>query len=238
MEPMVTKDIIFVLVRPEFLGNIGAVARVMKNFGFTQLRLVNPPGNYKDSEARRMAVDAFDILKASQVYRTLGEALHDVEVVIGTTSGKQRDVNMVSAAQLNRVRGNTAKLAIVFGSEKDGLTKDELLRCHHTTTIVSNPSFPTLNLAQAAAVYAYELSLPEREDLDAAEPLSTGQHDDDLFEQLAILLDNAEFTRQYNREQLLAVLRSFYQRAHPTLREQSVLKAALHKINQRIAGGV
>lgn len=231
-------DTAFVLVRPEFLGNIGAVARVMKNFGLTQLRFVSPPRNYKDAEARKMAVDAFDLLKSAEVFPTLADALKDVEVAIATTSAKQRQVDSVSSRCLSRIIGqNVRKVAIVFGNERDGLTNDELLRCHHITSIPSAPDFHSLNLAQAAAIYAYELSTMNNVDLSqdsCSDRLTIGSDVDELIEQVASLLEKAEFTRKYNKHQLLVQLRAFYQRAHPTSREHDILKAAIYKLNHKI----
>ncbi len=234
--PPVKQNTIFILVRPEFLGNIGSVARVLKNFSFSQLRLVDPPRNYKDAEARRMAVDAFDVLKASEVFPTLSDALKDVQVAIGTTSGKQRDLAPVAAIELSSIlkRSQPQTTAIVFGNERDGLTREDLLRCHHTTTIGTNPGFSALNLAQAVAIYAYELTRDDSRNAEEMEILSNGEDDDDIFAQLSILLEKAEFTRTYNKQQILAELRAFYQRAHPTAREQALLKAALHKVNNKM----
>ncbi len=151
----------FVLVRPNFLGNIGSIARVMKNFGFTKLRFVKAPKDYKDSEARRMAVDAIDVLKNSELFESLEEALADIAVAIGTTSCQQRQLEPVPirviAPELSRLaKGN--KMAIVFGDERDGLTNNELARCHHIVTVPTNPDFAALNLAQAAGICAYEIA--------------------------------------------------------------------------------
>lgn len=151
----------FVLVRPNFLGNIGSIARVMKNFGFTKLRFVKAPKDYKDSEARRMAVDAIDVLKNSELFESLEEALADIAVAIGTTSCQQRQLEPVPirviAPELSRLaHGN--KMAIVFGDERDGLTNAELARCHHIVTVPTNPDFAALNLAQAAGICAYEIA--------------------------------------------------------------------------------
>ena len=76
------ENVSFVLVRPYYLGNIGSAARALKNFGFQQLSLVEPPHNYKDAEARMMAVGAFDVLKAALVYDSLSQAAIDTAVLL------------------------------------------------------------------------------------------------------------------------------------------------------------
>lgn len=245
----------FVLVRPNFLGNIGSIARVMKNFGFTKLRFVKAPKDYKDSEARRMAVDAIDVLKNSELFESLEDALADIAVAIGTTSCQQRQLEPVPirviAPELSRlVQGN--KMAIVFGDERDGLTNAELARCHHIVTVPTNPDFAALNLAQAAGICAYEMAncLEESESGVAAgavsgleieavsgpgfeaeiEPLSIGSADDILFEHLGKVLHHAGFTRTYNHDRVMMELRQFYQRAHATQRETDLLRGALLKL--------
>jgi TrmH family RNA methyltransferase len=232
-------SVIFVLVRPQFLGNLGSTARVLKNFGFDKLRLVAPPKNYKDAEARKMSVGAFDVLKAAEVFATLEEALSDVSFAIGTTSGKQReqlpmrwsDVMPLFAEQAGR-----NKCAIVFGDEVNGLSRVELQRCHHTATIPTNPDFPALNVSQAVGIAAYELAKLKNaaDESTAGAEYSTGATDDALFAQIDKLLDTSAFTKSFNREKVLAELRAFYQRAHPTAREADLLTGALIKLNEKL----
>lgn len=231
-------NVSFILVRPLFLGNIGACARAMKNFGFGRLRLVDPPRNYKDAEARKMAVGAFDLLKRAEVFASLSEALADVSLAGGTTSGRQREVEPVAierAAAALRLASAGNHVALVFGDERDGLTRSELDRCHHLITIPTDSRFPALNIAQAVAICAYELGRTQASAAEAAPRLPTGAEDDELFSQLELLLDRAGFSRAYNKENLKSELRSFYQRAQPTGREADLLRGALRKINQSIS---
>lgn len=253
-------NIYFVLVKPVFLINIGSIARVMKNFGFTKLRLVDPPRDYKHSESRRMAVDAFDVLKDSEVFDTLAEALQDISLGIGTTSGQQRDMqigSLLDAAPAARAAAQHNKVAIVFGDERNGLSRDDLLRCHQVMTIPTSEIYPALNLAQAVAVTAYELARPQsngdgeratlggtavrafgtRQISAKGNASPTGQQNDQLFQTFGELLDAADFSRSFNREKVLIEFRSFYQRAQPTEREHELLRGALFKIAQKINGG-
>lgn len=234
------QNVHFILVRPQFLGNLGSTARVMKNFGLHRLRLVAPPKNYKDAEARKMSVGAFDVLKSAETFNTLEEALSDITLAIGTTSGKQREFPPEPFASLlpaisERLANN--KCAIIFGDEVNGLLRSELQRCHHIATVPTTPDFPALNLSQAAGIAAYELSkLAGTQPQDATNTTySTGTTDDAIFAQLDRLLDDAGFTRTFNRDKVIAELRSFYQRAHPTVREAELLFGALMKLNAREA---
>ena len=236
---LVNSNVFFVLVRPVFLGNIGSIARVLKNFGCSNLRLVQPPPNYKDSEARRMSVGAFDVLKQAQVFKTLSEALEDINVALGTTSGQQREhvpqalqvvsPQIISAAKTNRV-------GFVFGDERDGLSRTELERCHHVITIPTELDFPALNVSQAVGIVAYELIRVPSSDRSSAVVYSSGKEDDALFVLFDRLLQQVEFSRTFNHASILSELRRFYQRAHPTARECDLLTGALHRINQKLAG--
>jgi tRNA (cytidine32/uridine32-2'-O)-methyltransferase len=237
-------NIYFVLVRPVFLGNIGATARLMKNFGFEKLRLVDAPRNYKDAEARKMAVDAFDILKAAEVFSSLPEAVADLNLVVGTSSGQQRSQPLESLPQfLERAAAqnleSTNKIAIVLGDERNGLSIDELAICNVQIRIPTNPLFPSLNVSQAACILAYEISkfctttdsVSSGDAVNASTDLLTTPDDErELFEQLSQVLEKIQFSRAHNKDLVLAQLRQFYKRALPTKRESDLLRGVLHRL--------
>jgi tRNA (cytidine32/uridine32-2'-O)-methyltransferase len=246
----------FILVRPEQLGNIGSTARAMKNFGLFDLRLVDAPRNYKDAEARQMAVGAFDILKASTNFKSFVSAIEDLQFVVGTSSGQQRKHSLVPIGEILRqpaMLSKDCKIGIVFGEERNGLRNDELERCHLTATIPTNPEFPSLNLAQAACLVAYELSKRDQladsdlvtsnesinyatapSDATKAATLPSIGEIEQLFELVTTLMEITDFSRTYNKTQVTAEIRSFYQRAIPTKRECDLLRGMLHKLNQSI----
>ena len=237
------QDIYFVLVRPVYLGNIGAFARLLKNFGFRKLRCVDAPKNYKDAEARKMAVGAFDILKSSETFTTLKDAVADVSFVVGTTAGQQRSQSLLTLTQaLEKVRASSGnKIAIVFGDERNGLSNEEITLCHILTCIETDKQFPSLNVAQAACVIAYELSKVCGVNADNAHQapavnLPTGKSDDELFEQVGTLLDRIEFSRKFNKDVVAKELRRFYYKAAPTKRESDLLRGVMHKLNQALEG--
>jgi tRNA (cytidine32/uridine32-2'-O)-methyltransferase len=236
-------NIYFVLVRPVFLGNIGATARLMKNFGFEKLRLVDAPRNYKDAEARKMAVDAFDVLKAAEVFSSLSEAVADLNLVVGTSSGQQRSQPLESLPQfLERAAAqnleSTNKIAIVLGDERNGLSIDELSICNVQVRIPTNPLFPSLNVSQAACILAYEISkfctlAVSAGSVEGASDslLATADDDRELFEQLSQVLEKIQFSRAHNKELVIGQLRQFYKRALPTKREKDLLRGVLHRLN-------
>lgn len=235
-------DFYFILVRPVYLGNIGSVARLMKNFGFANLRLVDAPRNYKDAEARKMSVGAFDILKTSETFSTLPEAIQDMHVVMATSSGQQRNLPLLTLTEaVNKTSeaGPNNKIAIVLGDERNGLSNEELHQCHLITRIETNPQFPSLNVAQAACVIAYEFSkictsYIQRQTSGSLSTLPSAQEQNQLFELIAELLDDVEFTRTFNKSLTIKQLRSFYHRALPTKRENDLLRGVMHKLKQSL----
>jgi tRNA/rRNA methyltransferase len=151
-----------VLVRTKYAGNLGSVARVMANFGVTDLRLVTPEAEVRSNEARALASHGEPVLESAGLYPTLAEAVSDC-VWVGATSArlgglyrKQNTVGcrdgMKHAAQM----ACSGRIALVFGPEDHGLTNDEVSLCHHLIHINAHPDYEVLNLAQAAAICLYE----------------------------------------------------------------------------------
>ncbi|MFA6212001.1 MAG: TrmH family RNA methyltransferase [Candidatus Obscuribacterales bacterium] len=239
-------NIIFILVRPNFLGNIGSTARVMKNFGFSQLRLVNPPRNYLDAEARKMAVDAFDVLKKAKIEDSLSQALSDINLAFSTSACQHRTEepealgHLVSKIEEQDLTSNN-KIAFVFGDERDGLTREEIARCHELILVPTEPTFASLNLAQALGIVAYELSrssgLVNCRKATTSEILPNGREEDELMQLTSILMDRANFSRRYNRELVTMQLRSALQKMRPNKREFDLLRGFLLRLNDKLEQG-
>ncbi len=156
-----------VLVRPRSPGNVGSVARAMKNFGMTDLCLVDPrlhrasdrqgEAPYFETESRRMAWHASDILDRGRTFRTLAAAVADCGVVLATSPqpvSRMRTLSPEEAAAMLAKRSD-APGAVVFGSESSGLTNDEAALCSGVIVIPTDPAYRDLNLAQSAAVIGY-----------------------------------------------------------------------------------
>jgi TrmH family RNA methyltransferase len=154
-------NIFFVLVGPTEPGNIGAAARAIKNMGFRRLELVSPVP-YLTDEARAMACQAKDVLEKAKVYRTFRSAMARKSLIVGTTRrlGSRRGLVMDVRQAARRMAEAAASngVAILFGNEHTGLTNRELEECGLVLTIPTNPSSPSLNLAQSVMIVAYELS--------------------------------------------------------------------------------
>lgn len=152
----------FVLVRPHYPENVGAAARAMKTMGITRLTLVKPGRlAVPDHEmAYKMAVKSWDVLGAADIVPTLDLALDGVSVAFATTS--RRGVSFVisprQAASVAAERaGRGEALAFVFGNEKTGLSEEESALCGERIRIPMAADQPSINLAQAVQIVAYEL---------------------------------------------------------------------------------
>ena len=144
-----------VLVRPRLSANLGAVARASKNFGVCDLRVVEP-GAPADEEARRLASGADDRLEGLRRFQTVTQAVAIFEVVVATSSlrgrSRHRSLDLADLPGFLEGVGPGARVAFVFGSEKSGLTEEEMSHASVFLRLPTDPDFPTLNVAHAVAV--------------------------------------------------------------------------------------
>src|SRR5439155_5160891 len=152
-----------VLVRTHYPGNLGAAARVMRNFGLTDLVLVDPVTSTDELEARRMATHGLSVLDAARVVPDLGDAVSDCVFTLATSglaNGVVRQTFVGTPEEklpaLLDAMGR-GPVALVFGPEPHGLSNAEITRCHGLVHIPVGPTAPALNLAQAVAIGCYEL---------------------------------------------------------------------------------
>lgn len=194
-----------VLHRPQSADNVGAAARVLKNFGLSRLVLVAPPawdgpprspaadasgpgaagGRARTAQedvlarARRMARKASDLLDAAEVHRDLRAALGPATWVCGTTSraveGRLHLDPRGLGAEVAR-RSATAEVAVVFGEERRGLSDAELELCQAVCTIPTAPAYDSMNLAQAVAVLGWEIAAAARAPLGSPPPAEPAHH--------------------------------------------------------------
>ena len=157
--------LVVVLVRPRNPLNIGAAARAMSNFGARVLRLVNPYAvAFREA---RSAVGASALLRNAEEFKTVAAAVADCNLVVGTTAVRNRALqhplrrlNSESAA-LIRSHVKIGRVALLFGSEKIGLTNDDFSHCHWLLNIPTDEGHISMNLGQAVAVCLYELAHAE-----------------------------------------------------------------------------
>ncbi len=154
-----------VLVRPENSANIGAVARAITNMGLAGLDLVSP-GDWRTVEAWRMAWRAEDTLEQARVFDSLDDALTGSIYTAGLTGrsgGRVTPIDVRTLAKEIAEVAPSAQVSLIFGPESKGLTEQDLLRCQRRVRIPSHPAQPSLNLAQAVMVVAYEVFMTEGE---------------------------------------------------------------------------
>jgi TrmH family RNA methyltransferase len=165
-------NIYFILVEPKEPGNIGSAARAIKNMDFKNLRLVNPPSLDTD-EARMFAHGSREILNKAKSFASREDALGDMQYVVGTTRrrGRRRGAFIAvakSASGLYEIAASN-KVAILFGREDRGLFNDEVDRCGFMINIPASKKQPSINLAHAVMIIAYELSAAAVKDRGLAE---------------------------------------------------------------------
>ena len=155
---------VFILVNPQMAENIGAVARAMLNFGFQNLRLVNPRENHLSDRALAMAAGAGRVLDQAQVFENLGDACKDLNEVLATSAReryKYKDVvdPIIGCDTIFQNCAKGYKVGILFGGERAGLSNEDLFLAKRLIRIPSNPIFSSLNLAQSVLLICYQLNV-------------------------------------------------------------------------------
>ena len=249
-------QITLVLHRPSSAENIGAVARVMKNFGLRRLAIVAPPswtglprgggpGSAREevlARARKTARHASDLLESAEIHPDARSALAHATWSCGTSSRSLDGRPPLSPRQLASAvatRAGAGPIAIVFGEERRGLSDRELELCQAVCRIPTRADYDSMNLAQAAAVIGYELSLAEAE---ATGPAASGaaveaaRHAtvEALWDGLRRVLAEAGYLNPQNPEHILADWRRLLARAEPTQREVELLVAAVRALARKL----
>ena len=231
-----------ILVGTTHPGNIGAVARAMKNMGQSDLVLVNPRYfPHEDATARASGAD--DMLASARVVSTLDEALADCVYVAGA-SARSRTIGWPSmvprdcAGRLH-LESRKGQVAAVFGPEKSGLTNDDLDRCHTLLTIPTEPGFSSLNLAMAVQILSYELRIAAIDEQDSGTmsedtsevPLASGAELEYFYAHLEQVLTVSGFLDPDNPRVLMRRLRRLFLRAEPDQNEINILRGILASLD-------
>ncbi len=218
-----------VLVRPHYAGNIGSAARAMKNFGLTDLALVDPVADPCAHQARMLAAGATDILDAARTVPDLAAAVGDCAMVLGssgeiegtlrrTLAGSPRELFPRFGEILAASRG-----ALVFGPEPHGLANDELAICHALLVLPTAPAYTSLNLALAVGLALYELhNVLATAPPTAREPAPYATFDRAMAHLHAALTD-VRFLFGQNADALMHAFRHLVGRALPTEQEVKML---------------
>ncbi len=230
-----------ILVEPMYEGNVGSVARAMKNFGFEDLVLVNPCR--VEDFGLAMASHAKDVLLGARTVSCLEEALEGANLVVGTT-GKRLDeqqrhlrlhlrVPCLTPEELSgKLDGKEGIVALLLGREDCGLTSDELAVCDMVVSIPTSQEYPIMNLSHAAAILLYELSRVEGGEVEMAHRESLRL----LQEKLRSLLKEASYP-EHKVDFTLLMMQRILGRAELTEREARTLLGVIKNIRWRMGSG-
>lgn len=222
-------------MEPRYEGNVGSVARVMKNFGLSDLWLVRPCR--LGPQAKAMAVHAGDLLGRARKVRSLGAALEGARLVVGTTArdlpGTPARGPLLEPREMRRLTGGAGgRVVLLLGPEDRGLRVEELERCDVVVRVPTDPGYPSMNVSHAAAILLYELAGP----VPAPVPRATHAQVEGLLRHLDETLRDARFP-SFRRKRTVASTRKMLGRAHPTPAEVRVLRGALRKIGNALRIG-
>ena len=228
-----------VLVRPQMGENIGAVARVLLNFGLISLRLVSPRDRWPNPKAEAVAVGADRVLKAAKVEWRLEDAIADATLVVAATArprGLEKPVwgPREGAEKIRSAIEAGERPVVMFGPEAAGLETEEVARADALLTLPVNPGFASLNLANAVAVYAFcHAEARQAHDLppwfrDAVSPPATQDELEKLFLHLEEELEHGRFFHPPDKAPLMKRnLRAMFMRARPTDQEVKTLRGVI-----------
>lgn len=228
-----------VLVNTSHPGNIGAAARAMKNMGLEELFLVAPQ-LFPHAEATARASGADDLLVRAVCVDTLEAALPDCSLVVGASArNRTLPVPMLDpreCAELVMQQPEGTRAAVLFGRERTGLTNEELDRCHYLVRIPVNPEYPSLNVAAAVQVIAYELRMAAGVPLPRQENryrFATAEEMELFYQHLEKTLIGVGFLDAGNPRQLMRRLRRLFGRTRPNCNELNILRGILTAVQQR-----
>jgi len=227
-----------VLVEPQEAGNVGAVARAMKNFGFDDLVIA---GNHPQllPVAGWWASGADDLLERARFTPTLADAIADAHLTVATTSMRGRtnpaDLTPHELANEFASLGDPQTLALVFGREDSGLTRDELVLCQRSAVIPANENFPTMNLAQAACVFCFALSGIERK--GETRQLPAAALVERMHERAEALLLEAGFLHANNPARIYDEIRNMIGRAALDEREVTIVLGVIRQLEWALGQG-
>lgn len=227
-----------VLVQPRNPLNIGAAARAMLNFGFSNLWLVDPYDKaFRDA---RSAVGAAEVLQQARVTEHLAEALGDSSLIVGTSAMQGRAEAQVQRALPDgahplRTHLEDRPAALVFGSEKFGMSNDDLSHCDWILTIPTEEGCPSMNLGQAVALCCYEISRHARAIPSLKTPASVGADERDRIVQMLVpMLEAGGFILAANRDSQMGKLRRWVGRLRLAPKDARTFQGMLRQIQWKL----
>ena len=220
-------EFIVILQEPKHEGNIGAVARCMKNFGFEKLYLENPPE--LGEECYKRSKHAKNVILYAKKLESLDEVSKEIDVLVGTSgvvhlNDKHHIRNPKTPRQfIDYANRMDSRVGLLFGREDFGLFDEELMKCDLLISIPTNNEYPIMNLSHAVAVVLYELAAAELKFKIKTHGKASKFELDKLFEQFKIFLDHVDYPN-HKRENTEILFRRMLGRATPNKWEFQLLK--------------
>ena len=227
------RQLTVVLIRTRNPLNIGAVARAMQNFGAHELRLVAPyEASFREA---RSAVGAAAVLREAQEFASVAEAVADCRLVIGTTDAQRRELQqplmgLEAAAPPVRAALLLGRVALLFGSEKHGLRREDLEHCHWLARIATDDAQPSMNLGQAAAVCLWELARETATPAVQTEARAVSGDLERLGALLRELLEAGGYTHAKTAASTETEVRQMLRRLHVTEADTHLLMGMVRKL--------
>ncbi len=228
-------EIRVVLVEPIYQGNVGSVARAMKNFGYSDLVLVNPCE--LEGQARAMSSHARDVLEGARITSTLEEAVRGADLLVGTTGisslkgGEHIRLPLYTVREFKeKIKEYSGTIAILFGREDSGFRNDELKGFDMLITVPTSEIYPIMNLSHAIAIVLYELSELE----GGSNPLAKGFDLQLMYGHIDELLEEIDYPA-HKKDKTSLMMRRIFGRAGLTPREVQTLRGIMKK-TERMMG--
>ena len=225
------------MMEPEKAGNIGSIARSMKNFAQNDLWIVNPKTRI-DNEARAYAMHGVDILASAKITKSMDEALEDVDLIVGTSSILPSSQSNLARFPITpkhlaeKIAAVDGRVAIIFGREASGLNNREVEKCDLMVTIPANHEYNVLNLASATSIILYELFQQKNDNMTGFQ-LATEMARRQLLEQFDLMLRSIRL-QKHRRELARRAFRNLISRAFISKREASLLLGVFRKASARM----
>jgi tRNA/rRNA methyltransferase len=225
----------FILIKPQIGENIGSCARSLKNFGFSNLKIVSPKQSWPNSKAKATSVGAFDVIKKARIYKNTLEAIKSFDVVF-SLSARKRDVNKkhISIKEFIKIISNKNKLkyGLMFGPEASGLTNYDLSYANYILHIPTSAEFRSMNLSHSVTIICYEIfkAFNDSKFIKGKKNIkgSSKKKIDDVINHLKNLLDNKNFFLPEEKKHSMNLnINNLFYRLEPNDKELRILSSII-----------
>ena len=231
----------FILIKPQLGENIGACARSMKNFGFTNLSIVSPKINFPNHKAKSTSVGAFDIINRAKVFNKTNEAISNFDIIV-SLSARRRNVNKKNISLSDFVKllkkSKNSNFGLMFGPEASGLSNEDLSYSNYVLQIPTSPKFKSLNLSHSLTIICYEIfkvfndKLFEKNSTNIK--ISSKSKINSLIKHLLKLLDEKEFfLPKEKKHSMLLNINNLIYRLEPNDKELRILASIISTLGKK-----